>query len=1251
MIARPPIPPEVEVPFRLAALDAYDILDTPPEKGFDDIVLLARKACGTSVALISLVTGDRQWFKARVGFEMCETSLDGSVCAHTLGRSEILVIPDLTQDPRTRANILVTGKPYIRFYAGAPLVSSNGEAIGSLCVIDGTPRPEGLTPDQQESLRALAGQVMAQLELRRALAERDSMLAGQRATVTQHEALLAVQEAMAASGDGLDGILKVVVDGAMRALPQAEGAVVEMREGDELVYRSGTGSLGRHSGLRLPVHNSLAGACLLSRTARVVADVFDDPNVKRTVAEHLALRSCVVVPLYRAGEGIGVLKVQSSRVGAFTERDMEVAGLFAGTVAAGISQVGEAEARRSALVSQSRYKAVFDSAIDYAIIVLDRDGIVTDWNAGAATILGWEPGEMCGKPADTFFTPEDREDRIPAKEMAAALETGRGTDERWHLRANGERFWANGEMMVLRDEAGEAVGFVKMLRDRTEQRLAAEALRMQTDLLQTVTDHVGQAVFQMDERGLITFANPTAEAMFGWSVSEFHGRNLHELLHHSHPDGSPFPASECNFVDALRHGRTMVDREDTFFRKDGTTVKVLATNAPVHVKGAVTSAVLTVSDITARKASERRLDLLAQASTALLDASDPASALGPILEDGAAEIGFDRSFTYDADMAYGTLVLTHTVGVDDAGRTELRCTPFASTLCGLVAELGRSVVLTDLQGSHEPRHAFAKAAGITAYAGYPILSQGRVSGVISFGSGDKAAFDDETLTFFETVARFLSIARERLEDERKLTASEARWRGLFENMQEGFFVGEVVRDSDGKVSDYRYLKINPAFSRQSGLPSNCVGRTIREFVPDIDPGLIATYGRVVETGRPTLFDITVPGLGRSFEVRVSPDRGERFTCLFLDVTAQRGNEARQAALIELGDRLRNLSDRPCIAAVAAEIAGRTLGLSHAGYGTADADRETITIERDWSAPGLGTIPREHRFRDYGSYIEELKRGETVVIDDVTTDPRSSEEAASLVAIQATSLVNIPLMEHGRFVALFFMLSGHARTWTADEIGFLRNVADRTRSAIARSEAEGRQDLLNHELSHRMKNLLAMVQAIATQTLRGATDIVAVGEKLSKRLIALGKAHDVLLGGTAEVAGLDEAIRGGIGLLDDGSGRITYEGPDIQVGGPAALSLGLMLHELSTNAAKYGALSRPEGRVSITWSVDGEDGEPMVHLAWRESGGPPVSPPSRKGFGSRLIERGLVAQVGGTLKLEYPSAGVTCLVEAPLRGFQ
>ncbi|GAB2610204.1 sensor histidine kinase [Paractinoplanes abujensis] len=150
---------------RLAALYALDILDSEPEQDFDDIVALASNVCGTPMSLVTLLDTDRQWFKARVGTEKTETDRDNAFCAHAILGRDLMVVADATQDRRFADNPLVTGDPGIRFYAGAPLVTTDGFALGTLCVVDNEPRR--LDIEQLQALRALARQVTSQMELRR----------------------------------------------------------------------------------------------------------------------------------------------------------------------------------------------------------------------------------------------------------------------------------------------------------------------------------------------------------------------------------------------------------------------------------------------------------------------------------------------------------------------------------------------------------------------------------------------------------------------------------------------------------------------------------------------------------------------------------------------------------------------------------------------------------------------------------------------------------------------------------------------------------------------------------------------------------------------------------------------------------------------------------------------------------------------------------------------------------------------------
>ena len=200
----------------------------------------------------------------------------------------------------------------------------------------------------------------------------------------------------------------------------------------------------------------------------------------------------------------------------------------------------------------------------------------------------------------------------------------------------------------------------------------------------------------------------------------------------------------------------------------------------------------------------------------------------------------------------------------------------------------------------------------------------------------------------------------------------------------------------------------------------------------------------------------------------------------------------------------------------------------------------------------------------------------------------------------------------------------------------------------RKEGEAHLRLLMRELTHRSKNLLAVIQAMARQTARHARSTDSFVEQFGARLQALARSHDLLVQEGWHGASLMELIRSQLALYFDRSGsQITVDGPAVSLRPEAAQSLGLALHELATNAAQFGALSSPSGRLSITWALQQERVPAAVEIVWQESGGPEVSTPEQRGFGTLVVERNLARSLEAEVDLTFGSEGVRCRIALPV----
>ncbi|GJL55647.1 MAG: hypothetical protein NPIRA02_27790 [Nitrospirales bacterium] len=536
---------------RLAALDQYHVLDTMPEESFDDLTRLAASICHTPIALISLIDEHRQWFKSKVGLSATQTPRNIAFCAHAIREPGIFEVPDALHDVRFADNPLVTMDPNIRFYAGSTLQTSDGLAIGTLCVIDQTPRT--LTHAQREALTVLSRQVMTQLELRVRLAQ-------ERQYKDYFEHLLDLVP---------NGMIMIDRDGAILF---ANTHIIE-----QFGYAQGE-LIGQQVEILIPErfrhsHPQSRMAFFASPTARTMDRGRNLYGLRKDGSEFLV--DIGLTPLTTSGE----TRVLASVIDMTARQKAEDA-------------LSQSESL-NALILQSAGEGIYG---------LDAQGNTTFVNPAGAAMLGYTPEELLGVPMHPTMhhtkmdgSPYSREE-CP---MYAAFNDGAihrvEHDILW--RKDGSSFPVEYTSTPIRDDRGQLIGAVVTFQDITERQRIQEQLRL-------VIEAIPSGLIMINEDGVIVLANQVLEELFGYEHGELLGQTIEVLVPERFCGAHPEHRAR---VFAHPESRVLGGTRDLFGRrKDGSEFLVEIGLCPVPTKMGILM-LASVVNVTARKKEEATL--------------------------------------------------------------------------------------------------------------------------------------------------------------------------------------------------------------------------------------------------------------------------------------------------------------------------------------------------------------------------------------------------------------------------------------------------------------------------------------------------------------------------------------------------------------------------------------------------------------------------------------------------------------------
>lgn len=321
-----------------------------------------------------------------------------------------------------------------------------------------------------------------------------------------------------------------------------------------------------------------------------------------------------------------------------------------------------------------------------------------------------------------------------------------------------------------------------------------------------------------------------------------------------------------------------------------------------------------------------------------------------------------------------------------------------------------------------------------------------------------------------------------------------------------------------------------------------------------------------------------------------------------------------------------------------QLASRLLGTPVGLISLVDHERQFFKSQHGLPAPRQ--TPLTHSFCQHVVVSERV-----LAVTDATADPRVRGNLA-IRDLNVTAYLGVPLTTpDGQVLGSLCAIESKPRQWSEGDLATLLDLGRLVMNLIAlrneikrRKEAEKQHELLAAELHHRVKNTLATVQAVIQLSLRSAKDLDGFGASIGRRIASLANTHTLLSGRQWGLVSFKELLVTELAPYD-GNRRVVIEGDDFKMASQSAVSLGLVIHELATNASKYGSLSNENGKLSINWTLAATDNNTVIDLNWVESGGPTIAEPGASGFGSMLLKRLLTGQMNGRFDPQFAPEGL------------